>query len=556
MKETHLRALRIISLIMITTLLIPVIVVTAKPKEIRFTYVTTQSTATLDPAKHRDETESLMVMNLYDPLVYPQPGKPPKPWVAKRWEVSPDGMTWTFYIRKGIKFHDGTELTAEDVAFSMDRMLRMGKGFSWLWKGVLEPGDTEVLDKYTVRFHLRKPYGPFLATLVQLFIVNKDLIMANLKPGPYGEFGDYGEEFLSKHDAGSGPYYIEIYEPGTRYVFRKFEDYWGGWEENQIDVATVLVVGEEATEVTMLRKGEADMIEQWVSAETFEELKKEPGIVVQEDPAPQLFFVSLHNQKPPTDDVYFRKAISYAIDYEAINKVVFKGAVQAVGPVPVLMPGHNPNVTVYKRDLEKAREYLSKSKYADRIEEFTLEYMYVEYVESERRIGLIIQSNLAELGIKVKLRPETWARMVELVAKPETTPHMVAIFHTAKYPSPDSHTYLMFSSKAAGTYMSCAWYSNPVVDELLEKARATIDVSERYRLYGEVQKIVTEDAAILFIANPIHRIAYRDWVKGYKYIGILGYDLVWYNLRIEKEVSNPLTTKTPLLVPVTQEYEI
>ena len=105
-------------------------------------------------------------MNIYDPLVWPTKGGPPKPHLAESWDVSDDGLTYTFHLRKGVKFHDGTELTAEDVAFSMDRMLSISKGFAWLWKDVLDVGDIEAADDYTVAFHLNEPYGPFIAGLV------------------------------------------------------------------------------------------------------------------------------------------------------------------------------------------------------------------------------------------------------------------------------------------------------------------------------------------------------------------------------------------------------
>ncbi len=505
---------------------------TATPvPEVAITYATQQTTVTLDPATHVDETQSLHVMNVYDPLVYPTKGGPPKPHLAESWDVSDDGLTYTFRLRKGVKFHDGSELTAEDVAFSMDRMLSIGKGFAWLWKGVLDPGDTEVVDDYTVAFHLNKPYGPFLATLVQLFVVNKDLLMENKQEGDYGEFGDYGMEFLNHQDAGSGPYWVETYEPGVKTVFRKFDDYWGGWEPGQVDKATFLIVSEMATQKLMLQRGEVDIIEQWHSVETFEELEESPGIVVEKDPNVQLFFVSMNNKKPPLDNVEVRRAISYAFDYDTAVNTIFKGAAQARGPVPLLLPGHNPNTKQYTQDMEKAKEHLAASGIDP--SQYKLNYVYVTGLESEEKIGLLLQANLKELGFEVELQPEPWARMVELVSKPDTTPHFMAVFHTAKYPSPDGHTYLMFHPNAWGTYMSCSYYENPQVSALLEEARATVDTEKRYGLYGKVQEIVADEAAALFIANPLHRLAHRDHITGYTFLGVLGYDLTWYPLRVK-----------------------
>lgn len=499
----------------------------AKPK-LEFVYGTTQETATFDPAKHRDETETMCVVNTYDPLLYPTKGGPPKPWIAERWEASPDGKVWTFYIRKGVKFHSGRELTAEDVAFSMKRVLDLGTGFSFLWKGLVERA--EAVDKYTVKFYLKEPFAEFPATLIHLFVVDKEEVLKHKQEGPFGEFGDYGQAWLAEHDAGSGPYKVVEFKRGERIVFEKFDDYWAGWKEGKPERVVVLVVGEQATLVSMLKKGEVDMVEQWLPPDTFEALKKESGVIVKEDPAAQLFFVSMNNKKPPFDDVSVRKAVSYAIDYEAIINTVFRGGYQAEGPIPIIAPGHSKDVVVYKKDLEKAKEYMSKSKYAG--QKLKVEYVYVSGLASEEQVGLIIKESLKPLGIEVELRPEPWSRIVELCKSPETTPHMVAIFHTLKYPSPDSHTYLMFHPKAHGTYMSCMWYESPEVTSLLDKARITMDQNERYKLYAEAAKRVTEDAAALFIINPMHRIAYRDYVKGYDYIGILAFDLNFYHLDI------------------------
>jgi len=503
-----------------------------EPEAISITYATQQTTVTLDPAIHVDETETLHVLNVYEPLVWPAKGGAPQPHLAESWEVSDDGLTYTFKLREGVKFHDGTELTAEDVAFSMDRMLSLGRGFSWLWQDVLDVGDVEAVDDYTVAFHLNDPYGPFLSTLVQFFVVNKDLLMENQADGDYGEFGDYGQAFLNQQDAGSGSYYVDVYEPGTKTVFHKFDDYWGGWGPGQVTEATFLIVSELATQKLMLQKGEVDFIEQWHSVESFEELKQSEGVVVEEDPNVQLFFLSMNNQKPPFDNVDVRKAISYAFDYGTAVDVIFAGAAQARGPVPLLLPGHNPDTLQYTYDVEKAKEHLAAS--GIDAAGSPLSYVYVAGLESEEKIGLLLQSNLKELGFELEMQPEPWARMVELAAQPDTAPHFMAIFHTAKYPSPDGHTYLMFHPNAWGTYMSSSFYENPEVSDLLDKARAATDTEEQYGYYGQVQEIVADEAVALFIANPLHRMAHRDRVEGYNFLGVLGYDLTWYSLRVEE----------------------
>lgn len=500
-------------------------------EEAEITYVTTQTTATLDPAVHVDETESIMVINTYDSLLVPNPETgEPESNVATDWEVSDDGQTYIFTLREDIRFHDGSQLTAEDVVFSMDRMLSIGQGFAWLWEGVLDPGDTTAVDDQTVQFELNRPHSPFLASLVQFLIVNKDLVMENLQAGNFGEFQDFGQAFLAENEAGSGAYGVSQFQPGTLVVLEAFEDYWRGWEPGQVTRVNFRVIGEHATEKLMIEQGEADIVEQWLDPQLFEDLKRVDGVTVQEDPSSQLFFLSLNTVNEPLDDLDFRRALSYAFPYDVVAEQIFGGAVQAQGPVPIRMPGHATDVRVYEHDLDQAREDLERSGVDPAGVKLT--YVYVDVLESERRVGLAYQDALRELGIDLEIRGETWARITEMVTDPDATPDMVAIFHTAKYPSPDSHSYAMFHPEAHGTYMSASWYENEEVSRLLEEARTAITQEEATAKYEDAQRIVTEEAAALFATNSIHRIAYRDRIQGYEYVPILGWDLYFYQLRV------------------------
>jgi peptide/nickel transport system substrate-binding protein len=501
--------------------------------EVVFTFTTPQSNMVFDSAQHVDMTSSANVFIVNDPLLMPVWGKPPKPWIAESWTISDDGLKYTVKLRQGVKFHDGSELTAEDVAFSMDRMLRIKKGYSWLWAGILKPGSTVAVDKYTLEFNLAKPFGPFTATWVQFLPLNKKLIMKNKKPGPYGEFGDYGINYLLTHDAGAGPYFVDSVELGDHIVFKKHKDYWKGWEENQIDIVNWKVIPERATMNAMLKKGVIDMVDEYGSPEEYANLAKAPGVDVFDSVNAQLFIVHLHCQKKPFDDVNVRKAVSYAFDYKVAVDKIFGGA-QAIGPVPI-MPGHNPNITVYTRDISKAKEYLAKSKYSpEELKNMELTYLFWAGNEVMRKTGLLLKSNLQDIGLNVKLKAEAWARMSEMAGKIETTPDFFCHWNTAKYPSADSYLYGMFHKKAWGTYLASSWYFNPKTDELIDAARKESNPEKRYALYGEAQKIITDDAPVLNVAYPAYRIAYRDHVKGFALKGVLSYEKRFNNLRINK----------------------
>ena len=509
--------------------------VRSQPREITFTNIETQIITAIDPQAAVDESSLHSAINLYDPLIYPnveEGSMSPRPHIAESWQITPDGKTYTFKIRRGVKFHTGRELTAEDVAWSMDRMLRLKRGFFWVFDPVVDPGGTQVVDNYTVRMRLKSAYAPFLGALELFFIMDKNLIMANLRPGPFGEFGDYGAALLERQDAGSGPFRMERWDRATEMVMARFPEYWRGWKEGQITKVFYKTVTEEATVKTLLISGQADMIPQWLSAQSFQELKQTPGIVVKEDPTVQLFHLQMNTKKPPLNNVKLRQAISHAFDYDKALQQIFLGGTKAKGPVPVRTPGWAPKVPAYSRNVNKARELLAEAGYKPG--DVTLEYVWITALPLERLIGLLLQSNLQEIGIKVDIVGEPWANVVARATKTESTPHITAIFDTLKYPHVDSHTYGMYHPTCWGTFRCMSFYENPEVSKLLEAARRAVDTKEQMRLYQEAQVLIVRDAPSIYVANPLHRIAFRSHVKGYRYVGLLGFDNNFWDFTIAR----------------------
>ena len=508
----------------------------AQPKDVTMTYIEGQVVTTIDPAKHTDESAHHAVINLYDPLLYPKVAEgsmEPGPHVAESWKITDGARVYTFQIRKGIRFHDGRELTAEDVVFSFQRMLALKKGFSWLWHGVLTGEQVRATGPHTVVFTLSQPYAPFLATMTQLFIVNRELVLANKKPGPHGSFGDYGEAWVGEHDAGAGPYALESWDRATTLVMKAFPGYWRGWKPNQVTRVVYRTVAEEATMRTLLLSGQADMIDQWRLPTTFQQLAKTPGIQVDERPSAQLYHIQLNTQRPPLNDLRVRKAIALAFDYKTAIEQIFRGAAQAQGPVPVRVYGHAEAVPPYAQDVEQAKRELAAA--GVKPGQLAFDYYFPSGNEPGRQVGLLLQANLAAIGIKLNLRETPWAQIVQAAASAETNPDVVSIFDTLKYPHPDSHTYGMYHPSAWGSYRTISRYKNDEVTKLLEQARATAEREPQLALYKRAQELIVKDYPSVYAANPVHRIAFRDHVKGYRYVGLLGYDVAFYDFTIEKK---------------------
>ncbi len=493
-----------------------------------FTIATRLTDSKFDPAFHFQEFDAVDIINMYEGLVAPVKGKPPQGQLATSWEATPDGKVWTFKLRNDVKFHDGKTLTANDVVYSMDRFLTLGKGYSSLLKGILDVGNTKAVDDWTVQFTLNKPFGPFIETLVQFYVVNSELLKANQKPGDFGANGDYGVAYLQEHDAGSGPYQLDSFVPDRRRVLTAFADYRGSWTDAHFKRIVIEIVGETATARSLLTQGDVDFVDQWQPLDFYKNLKGQAGVHVDEDPDNKLYVVQMNTQRPPFDDVNFRKAVLYAFDYNTANDIILGGAIKANGPVPSAMPGHDASIQGYTYDVEKAKEFLAKSKYG--AGDYTLNWDYIK-AGAHEEMGLLLQSNLKAIGIDMKITAEQWPTLSKNASKADTAPHFFPVYNTAKYPTPDAYTFAMYHPVNHGQWQASAHYNDAQVSKMLEEARATPDASMRNQKYADATKKIVDDAASLWVGYTIHRVALSDRVKNYENKGLMAFDLNVYNLR-------------------------
>jgi peptide/nickel transport system substrate-binding protein len=481
----------------------------------------------IDPAVGSDYSSSSSFVNLYDTLVYPTPEGDVKPHVAERWETSDDGLTWTFYLRKGVKFHNGNELTAEDVAFSMDRLTTIGEGYGYLFQGKVK--STEVVDNYTVKFHMNEPYGPFLTTLVRLYILNKAEVMANIEtPGPYGELGDYGKKYLLTHDCGSGPYKLKEMRLEEYLLMEKFADYWGEIAPNAPDEVKFIGTTEAITVRTMMARRELEISDQWQTMESLKALDDLEGIDVATFYMGGLFYYMVHTKKAPTDDIHFRKAMAWALDYKNMIDMVFPGSRPVNGPIATNFPGNNPDLPLYERDLDKAKEELQQSPYADQLAQYPVELHWCAEVPDEEKAALLFMANMAEIGIQVKVVKTPWLSMVEETATPEASPNIETIFVSPHYAEAGSLLASRYHSKSAPTWEQNEWLLDKELDAMIDGAIATIDREERFAKYRAIQKKIVDLCPSLFLFEQAEKHAYQttyiDWpaAKG-KVSPVMGY---------------------------------
>ncbi len=487
-----------------------------------------------DPINQSNNWEYVVADNVYDSLVYPDPSPDIlcKPWIAKSWEISDDAKTYTFHLREGVRFHDGSEATAEDIAFSMDRQQTLGGTISSYFKAI-KPGTTEVIDRYTVAFHLEKPDPSFLASLLVFKILNKDQILKHKEPGKYGEFGDYGVKWIDTHDAGSGPYRVAKRIHGDRLVLEKFKDYsLREWKPNSIDRFTFYIIPELVTIATKMKKGEIDLADWTLPPETMKELDQMEGIKVHYDATDTPWFLILNNKRPPLDDVYVRKAMAYAFDYETVIKHILVGGVRSQGPVANNVAGHNGNLLVYRRDIEKAKELIKKSKYSKKeLSKFELELAAVAGSQRFVNIGLLAAANFKEIGLNVKVKELRWADICQHQAKPETAFHITIFYQSGKIPHPQQFL-VFYTPEGWGTSYPPGgiYYENPEATQLIEKAKAASSVEKQFKYYRKAQELIVEDSPCLFMHNDLLPQPIWRYVKGYE----MPAGAFYYQLRFDK----------------------
>ncbi|WP_442904993.1 ABC transporter substrate-binding protein [Haladaptatus sp. CMSO5] len=486
----------------------------------------TQRFGTIDPAKGTDYTQVLALVNLYDPLVFPDTEGNLQGHLAEDWTVSDDNKTYTFTLREGVTFHSGNPVRAEDVKFSVERFLDINQGYSSLVGEVLSKENVTVEDEQTVSFTLDRVHSPFLATLVLLFVVDKKTVLDEAGDGDFGDRGDYGQQFLNGNDAGSGPYELANFERQAEISFSRYQDYWKPFKDGAYDTVTVPIITNDPTVRSLMKTGELDMSSQYQSEETYQALEKEDGIRVESVPTVTMFYFKLNTQKAPTNDPAVREAIAYGFDYETARNQIAPGSLPAQGPLASSFGVHNDDIVQPTYDPEKAKQILSDAGYSEG--DISIQNTYVKDYGLEEKMGLLFQQNMDEIGIDVELNPQTWGTMTELATSVEKTPHVNQVFYGPVYPSPDTVFYNQFHSKAASTWMSMEHVEDDTVDALIDEARSTVDPDKRAQLYAELQERLANLYPSLFIFVQSKKHAFAEDVKGYTFRPSMSFDY-WFH---------------------------
>ncbi len=487
--------------------------------------------AGLDPHAIFDVPMQFILLNMYDTL-YRYVGNPPQlqPWLASAHTVSEDGLTWTFKLVPGAKFHDGSPVTAGDVAYSFRRLLAMKRGPAGAFLPVLKADNVTAPDAETVRFVLDKPYAPFLAAIPLVAIVSQKQVEANVKDN------DFGSAWLSANDAGSGAYRLDpaSYRPREALDLIRNKDHFKGWSDNAkpIDLVRSRPVAETSTRVLALMRGEIDATDSYLPTDQVERVEKNARTRVARDESMRVFIIRMNNKKPPFDNVNARKCFASAFNYDGFNQVILKGYVDRnPGPNPRNLWGNPPNLAGYKFDPAAAKAFCDKAKAEGAKLDREVEIHIQSELEQTSQAAQMFQADLQKLGIKMKIVPSTWAQITSATGKPETSPDLWIHWVSTYFVDPENWVGQMYDTQFFGTWKASSYYGNAEVDELLRKARSTSVQAERDKLYQQATTRIVKDSPDIWVYNTIQLRGLSKRVQGYKFSPVGGGgDLRWMSL--------------------------
>lgn len=470
-----------------------------------------QAVPVLDPHVRYDWSTRMIQQAVYDALLK-YDGNPPRivPWLAERYEVSADGLTYTFHLVAGAKFHNGDPLDAEAVRFSFERGLRLNAGIAWMLSDFLKPEKIVAADARTVRFTLERPFAPFISYVPWWYVVNPRQVTA------HQEGDDLGRKWLTENAAGSGPFRLRRFDANTLMHLEAVPGYWKGWpmaEGERLSGIIYRIIRESAPRKAALQRREADIITN-LTPDDVEQLARVAGVVVENHKGSTTFGIKFNCQQGPTADINLRKAIAYAFDYDALITIHNGDATLMTSPFPATMAGHIDVPDMPRKDLDKARDFLRRSRFPNGGIE--LEYVHVQGLEDPRRIGLALLDSLRALDIRVNIVGQPWPTMVSRGSKPDTAPNMTSVYVTPVGTDPDTVAY-QYHRASWGLYYGMSHYENPEVWRMIDAARGETDNAKRMALYAEIQRRIVADQPEIFgmVANRIW--ARRDYVRGFSY---------------------------------------
>lgn len=455
----------------------------------------------LDPIAVTDGESLKVTKNVFDTLVdFGQQDVEIHPGLATEWEVSPDGLVYTFKLREGVKFHDGTDFNADAVVFNFERWAN-GDEESFYYYGSMFGGygddekhvikEVKAVDPLTVQFTLKKPLTPFL----------KNLAMSPFGIASPDAVKKHGDKF-GENPVGTGPFVFVEWKRNERIVVEKNPNY---WKEGQPKLGKVVFVTipDNTARLNALLSGEIHLADGLNNTDKGQ-LEGNSNFAAINRPPMNVGYLGLTNTRGPLKDVKVRQALNYAVNKQEIIDAFFAGqADPAINPMPSSIEGFNSNVKDYEYDPEKAKALLAEAGYPDG---FEMDLWAVPiprpYMPEGQKTAEILQAQFAKVGVKAKIVSFEWATYLDKARKGEADAFLLG--WTGDNGDADNFLNVLLSGDKIDSN-NYARYNNAEVTKLLADAQSELDMKKREEMYHKAQELIKADApwVPLFHTTPL-----------------------------------------------------
>jgi dipeptide transport system substrate-binding protein len=429
------------------------------------------------------------------------------PALAESWSVSPDGMAYTFKLRKGVKFHTTKHFTpsrdfnADDVLFSFDRQRneshpyhKVGGQYEYFvamdMANLIK--DLEKVDDYTVRFLLNQPEAPFIANLAMDF--------ASIHSAEYADKTSGTMEAFDQNPVGTGPFQLVAYQKDAVIRYKAHPDYWAG--KAPIDNLVFAITPDNSVRYQKLKAGECHVMP-YPNPADLDAMRQDSAINLMEQEGLNVGYLAFNTEKKPFDDRRVRQALNMAVNKDAIIDAVFQGAgKKAKNPIPPTIWSYNDDVVDYTYNPDEAKKLLAEAGYPNGFET-DIWAMPVQrpYNPNARRMAELLQADFAKVGVTAKIVSFEWGEYLKRSKQGEH--QTVLLGWTGDNGDPDNFLYVLLGCEAAKDSANRARWCDKEFDQLLRDAKQTSDVAKRTALYKQAQMVFKSEAPWVTIAHSV-----------------------------------------------------